>query len=202
MFRFGLYLMLMMVIGRPGFSGLPDTCLFSELSLTTVSIHGKAGQIPFQLEFENGDANNLEEQSTVEYCPMDELYRLSVPVKAFDGKNRSVEFDFQQLLNYEVYSSIWVEVPENLLLLDERTKKNCQAEIKVFIAGNSTIVPVSYSWHEDEKGRRVFCGTSNLLLSDFHLAPEKKILGLLKISDLIFINFELSGEDLFFIEPN
>ena len=169
---------------------------------TTVSIHGKAGQIPFQLEFVNSNDCNPEEKSSVEHFTKKEFFRLSMPVSAFIGINKSVEVDFQQMVNSREYPYILVEVPEDLLLSHDSLKNNCHAEISILIAGNSKVVPVSYGWCDDEQGRRVFCGTTQLLLSYFYLAPEKRILGLLKIRDLIFINFELLKEDLFFIEPN
>jgi hypothetical protein len=109
----------------------------------------------------------------------------------FDCGSRVINKDFMNLLKSEEYPKIVLELKE--IKKDSRTDCIVHALIEIVIAGESKsyFIPVEL---KDDKIINV-TGALNLNICDFNLEPPKKALGLIVVSDIIKINFDLVVEE-------
>lgn len=109
----------------------------------------------------------------------------------FDCGSRAINKDFMDLLKSEEYPKIVLELKE--IKKDSRTNNIVHALIEIVIAGESK----SYFTPVKLKGDKILnvTGTLNLNICDFNLEPPKKALGLIVVSDIIKINFDLEVEE-------
>ena len=109
----------------------------------------------------------------------------------FDCGSRVINKDFMNLLKSEEYPKIVLELKE--IKKDLSTDCIVHALIEIVIAGESKsyFIPVEL---KDDKIINV-SGALNLNICDFNLEPPKKALGLIVVSDIIKINFDLVVEE-------
>lgn len=109
----------------------------------------------------------------------------------FDCGSRAINKDFVSLLKSEDYPKIVLELKE--IKKDQRTNNIVHALIEIVIAGQSK----SYYLPVELKGEKVInvSGTLDLNICDFNLEAPKKALGLIVVSDIIKINFDLVVEE-------
>jgi hypothetical protein len=105
----------------------------------------------------------------------------------FDCGSRAINNDFVDLLKSEEYPKIVLELKE--IKKDLTTDNIVHALIEIVIAGESK----SYFMPVELKGDKVLkvSGVLNLNICDFNLEAPKKALGLIVVSDIIKINFDL-----------
>lgn len=106
--------------------------------------------------------------------------------KGFDCGNKGINKDFHSLLRSEEYPEIELELKKVSLI----NANSAVADVRIFIAGisNDYRVPVKIT----ETGDQYLMGNLKLNITDFELAPPKKLFGLIKLKDDIEINFNLS----------
>lgn len=109
----------------------------------------------------------------------------------FDCGSRAINKDFVNLLKSEKYPKIVLELKQ--IKKDLRTNNIVHALIEIVIAGQSK----SYFLPVELKGEKVLnvSGTLDLNICDFNLEAPKKALGLIVVSDIIKINFDLVVEE-------
>lgn len=105
----------------------------------------------------------------------------------FDCGSSAINKDFVSLLKSNEYPQIVLELKE--IKKDSKADNVVHALIEIFIAGESKLyfIPVKI---EENKLLKV-SGSLNLNICDFNLEAPKKALGLIVVSDIININFDL-----------
>lgn len=118
--------------------------------------------------------------------------QLSVVVKNFDSNNFMALNEFFKLLKSDTYPILQVQI--NFFDLQPITEKGLyymgNASISITITGitKQYLIPISLSSNGD---LYVVNGTKKLNVHDFGLNPQPKIMGLMKVSEWINIDFHI-----------
>lgn len=115
---------------------------------------------------------------------------LSLEVDQFDCGRKGINRDFRSTLQYKDYPFIHITLNE-LILEDEADIMPTSAKVTIKIAGVSQeyIVPLNaFSSSED---RIIVGGIKTLSMTDFGLRPPSPMLGLIKVSEELEVEFDL-----------
>lgn len=129
----------------------------------------------------------------VRYEKEDNIYSvenafLEIDLNGFNCGNPLVNKDFATLLQKDTYPTIKIYIEQ--IMLNEMKAGNCPGKVDydIEIAGVKKHFETKFS-SSITKGKRLVEGELALSLSDFNLTPPKKLLGLIKVSDEILIEF-------------
>ncbi len=157
-----------------------------------LSINGKSSVNDFRCYSEH----QLQEDSlNYSYHFENEIIRvdgvsLSLEVDQFDCGRKGINRDFRSTLEYRDYPFIHITLNE-LILEHEEDIVPTSANVTIKIAGieQDYIVPLdAFSSSED---RIIVGGTKTLSMKDFGLKPPSPMLGLIKVSDELEVEFDL-----------
>lgn len=164
-----------------------STVFFSSESY--LKINGKTNVSNFECNF---NMNTLSDSINVNYSAYDRIIKfnkaaLILPNLQFNCGGRAINKDFKKLLNTD-------EFPEIILNLKEISKINIDdnsitATVDIMICNivNTYNIPISIV----ENDGLYVKGTLPLDINDFSLTPPTKILGMIKVSSEIEIQFSL-----------
>ncbi|MCA0153349.1 YceI family protein [Winogradskyella vincentii] len=113
---------------------------------------------------------------------------LVIPNKYFNCGGRMINKDFHRLLNTDRYPDIKLKLKK--VLKPSNLNECVEADLDVEICGvkNSFVVPVTVN--TDDRIR--IQGIMSININDFKLEPPKKLLGVIKVSPVIEIDFQLN----------
>ncbi len=111
----------------------------------------------------------------------------------FDCGNKNINKDFKSLLKTNSYPQIFIHLKEmqNFNLKDSTSKVLLDMEIAGIFKSYNFPVKI-----ENNKNKLFVTGTLALNISDFNLEPPKKLLGILKVNNIIEIDFQLLFKEL------
>ena len=158
---------------------------------SSINITGKSNVRPFSCK-----TSTIYEHDTLDirYMNEDNIYRfenvvIEIDLNGFDCGNPFVDKDFGKLLQKDKYPTLKIYLKQ--ITLDETLagiNLSGIADLEIEIAGiikhydmkfNSSII----------NGKGLVEGELELNISDFNLTPPKKLLGLIKVSEEILIEF-------------
>lgn len=128
--------------------------------------------------------------------------QLSVVVKHFDSNNALALKDFLKLLKSNNYPTLQVQLNylEVQPMSDKGKTYSGEALVNITITGKTRYysIPITFSSNSD---LYTVNGNKKLSIRDFGLTPENKMMGLIKVSEWIHIDFHiickiLSDEDI------
>ncbi|WP_338731249.1 YceI family protein [Mangrovimonas cancribranchiae] len=113
--------------------------------------------------------------------------KLTLNNSCFDCGNKGINKDFNKLLKTEQHPQIVLHLNE--LVYNNTNNNVVEAYLQIDMAGvlKPYKIPVTVS---QDQGFNVK-GQLHLNISDFHLEPPQKVFGLIKVKDVITINFDL-----------
>ena len=118
------------------------------------------------------------------------LFTFRIPIKNFKGSNVSMQNDFQSLLKASEYPIISVSIQEKQFQEIINNALN-ELTLDLTIAGISKPVKAQYTTQEHSNNSIFLHGTTHFHLSDFTLEPPEKMLGVIKVEDVVFIRFDI-----------
>lgn len=155
-------------------------------------IKGNSNVNSFQCQY---DVSELSDSIRISYSMVNDKLSFSkanLELKniSFNCGNKGINKDFNNLLNTEEFPKIRID-----LISAERGSK--ESEIMVMV--DITICNISKSYKimvEVNKRNKDFvvCGLLPIDINDFNLEPPKKLLGIIKVSNEIEIDFSLAVE--------
>ncbi|PKP34765.1 MAG: hypothetical protein CVU00_05320 [Bacteroidetes bacterium HGW-Bacteroidetes-17] len=162
--------------------------------LESVQIEGRTNLNKFILFYDNpSQIPNFLNKSTLINSPASgmEVVEFIIPIKDIQGKNENILRDFRTMMNSKEYPNVIVEIDkiDFLSIIDSRFQQKLY--MKLTFAGISNSIITEYMIHENSDGKIKLQGLTKVKLSDFKLTPPKKILGLIKVQDVIFITFDI-----------
>lgn len=173
------------------FNSTPKTSTVFFCEGSSLKIKGSSNVNKFECVL---DMNTLSDELLVSYNDSEDYLNftnanLIIPAKHFDCGGKMINKDFQKLLNTD-------EFPEIRLVLKKVMKSNItedctEAIVDVLICGikNTYSVPITTS--KSIEGNNIN-GVLALNINDFSLEPPKKMLGVIKVSPVIEIDFLLN----------
>lgn len=106
----------------------------------------------------------------------------------FDCGGRGINRDFHKLLQTQDFPNIKMHLKN----VDISDKNNVKANLSFTICDitKEYSVPISVNHH---KNKMIFKGCISLKISDFDLTSPRKVLGLIKVRDTIFVDINLES---------
>ncbi len=138
------------------------------------------------------DSKTLEEPIPVEFRRKgDNIYfkkaKLKLNTYLFDCGKKLINKDFQDLIKAETYPDIYLILKEVIPSTTDKNLVNAKVDFKIAGKTKEYTVPVTYDGKDDLS----ISGKLQLNIRDFDLENPKKLMGLIKVDDVITINFNL-----------
>lgn len=162
---------------------------------SSLTIKGSTNIIPFKI-YQNGDKLCRSKMTVLTTQNQSKIFvsqnQLSVVVKNFDSNNAMALKDFLKLLKSDTYPTLQVQL--NYLDLQPISEKgktyNGQALINITITGVTRhySIPITFVSNGNEY---TVNGSKKLSIKDFGLTPETKMMGMIKVSEWIDIDFHI-----------
>jgi hypothetical protein len=162
---------------------------------SSLTINGSTNIVPFKI-YQNGDKLSRSKLSVVTTQNQNKIYvsqnQLSVVVKNFVSNNTMALKDFLKLLKSDTYPVLQVQL--NYLdlqpLSDKGKTYNGEALVNITITGKTRhySIPITFVSNGDVY---TVNGNKKLSIRDFGLTPETKMMGLIKVSEWIDIDFHI-----------
>ena len=162
--------------------------------LENISIEGKTNVNKFEFIYDSSNAKTLhfeENQSKESFSGS--AVNFELPVKAFESSNKKMNRDFYQMLKASHYPEISVKIKTAKLRQMSNGKQLPYLDLELTLAGKTKTVESTCYYSKDNTGNKIIMkGITKINLHDFSLTPPKKMLGLVQVSETIFINFEVA----------
>jgi hypothetical protein len=133
---------------------------------------------------------------------VDELNRLSegkiiVPIENLDCGQKGINEDMKELLKAEEFPQIILDFKELAVAKWKKEEKSGHflssifSKIEITLAGVPVVYPVHLNLVKIDENNILASGSKKLKITDFNLKPKAYLFGLVKIKELIEIDFEL-----------
>ena len=117
---------------------------------------------------------------------------MEILVKAFEGSNPAMLGDFQTLLKAAQFPKVIVGVHKKILReIASGSTYSDNLDLFLTMAGVTRPIDAEYTTHYLPDGNLLLEGITHIKLTDFSLDPPKKMLGIIRVEDMVFIKFEL-----------
>lgn len=155
-----------------------------------LKIEGHTNVSTFQCDF---NMNTLSDSIRINYNSYDKTLKfnkatLTLPNLQFDCGGKAINKDFNKLLNTDEFPKIVLNLKEIRKHGEDSNTLSATVAITISNIVNTYTVPVVLS---DKDGIQV-SGVLPLNISDFNLTPPTKMLGMVKVSPEIEIQFSLN----------
>jgi len=156
-------------------------------SFVEISGSTNINQFEFRLEYAANQAFLIKEP--IDTTNLNNYYKISIPVRSLETRNKLIYNDFLKLLKADQYPDITIEIPYVHLNRIFSGIACTDHQIIINIAGvaKSYVIPSTSSHCEGDKV--YISGIEKIRLSDFHLTPPVKFMGLVKVKDIVSIDF-------------
>jgi hypothetical protein len=163
-----------------------------------ITINGSSNIISFKL-FQKGEDLTNKNFSFSATQDQNRIYigqnQLSIPVRKFNSDNKMALHDFLKLIKSSDYPNLLVQLNyfESASGSDKTHFSKGNASVNITITGvtKQFNIPISSSQEGDVYS---VDGKKNINIRDFGLTPPVEMMGLLKVSEWININFHLIGK--------
>lgn len=162
---------------------------------SSLTINGSTNIIPFKI-YQNGDRLSRSKMSVVTTQNQNKIFvsqnQLSVIVKNFASNNAMALKDFLKMLKSDLYPTLQVQL--NYLDIQPISEKgkmyNGQALVNITITGitKSYSIPITFV---SNGTTYTVDGSRKLSIRDFGLVPTSKMMGAIKVSEWIDIDFHI-----------
>lgn len=162
---------------------------------SSLTINGSTNLVSFKI-YQNGDKLSRSKLSVITTQNQNKIFisqnQLSVVVKNFVSNNALALKDFLKLLKSDTYPILQVQLNYlDLQPLSEKGKTyNGEAMVNITITGKTRhySIPITFVSSGDVY---TVNGSKKLNIRDFGLTPENKMLGMIKVSEWIDIDFHI-----------
>jgi hypothetical protein len=163
--------------------------------LDNISIEGKTNVNNFEFIYDSSNAKRVHiiEENQTEKSFYGSFIKFELPVKAFESNNKKMNRDFYQMLNASHYPEIYVKIKTSKLKKMSMGKQPSSLGLELTLAGITKTVESRCYYLEHFSGNKIIMkGITKINLHNFSLKPPKKMLGLVRVNETIFINFEVA----------
>lgn len=162
---------------------------------SSLTIKGSTNIVPFKI-YQNGDKLSRSKMTVLTTQNQNKIFisqnQLSVIVKNFASNNTMALKDFLKLLKSDQHPTLQVQLNYlDLQPLSEKGKTyNGQALVNITITGVSKQYSIPITFVSNGNVYTVN-GSRKLSIRDFGLTPESKMMGMIKVSEWIDIDFHI-----------
>lgn len=161
-----------------------------------ISIKGNSNIVPFSL-FQQGDKFISHNKTFTALQNQNKLIfnqsQLAIGVNNFSSDNRLALRDFKKLMKSDIYPNLQIHIQHIDLLPNALNAKLLKgtALINITITGvtKQYLIPITSNYKGDIT---IIDGKKDINIRDFGLTPPEELMGLVKVSEWININFRLN----------
>ncbi len=117
---------------------------------------------------------------------------LQIPAKEFEPSNPKMYEDFLEFIRAEQYPYIDIMILFETKATDIGQKTKITPEVEVKLAGKRQVYQIPGKIYQCRDRNLHISGEISIDLKDFGLKPPTKFLGMIKVSNEVFINFGLT----------
>jgi len=159
--------------------------------LNQITIEGETNINQFNFVFDNSQYDIISiEEKIKEKKPVKEIIEFKIPVKGFKGDNYLMENDFYNLLDAAKFPVIVVGIEKSMLQEIFFGSDDSAIDFYITLAGNTKHLKGQYVIY-NQNDVAFLSGKAKIRLTDFSLEPPQKMMGMLKVKDVIFIKFDI-----------
>jgi polyisoprenoid-binding protein YceI len=114
-----------------------------------------------------------------------------VPVDKIDASNPAMLSDFKELLKASKYPKIRITLQKDELAGLFGARRVDSIPLAITIAGVTNDYDSPVEVVNNEENRVVVKGRTRIRLTDYHITPPHRFLGMIRVKDEVFINFEI-----------
>jgi len=160
--------------------------------LNQITIEGETNINQFNFVFDNSQYDIISiEEKIKQKKPVKEIIEFKIPVKGFKGDNYLMENDFYNLLDAAKFPVIVVGIEKSMLQEIFFGSDDSAIDFYITLAGNTKHLKGQYITY-NRSDITFLSGKAKIRLTDFSLEPPQKMMGMLKVKDVIFITFDIS----------
>ena len=164
--------------------------------LTDISIEGSTNLNRFSFLYENPPIAPVKRDSGKDITGSEGV-DFSIPLRSFRGTVPAMKNDFLSLLKADEYPEVVVAIRDDMLNCSSTNPDIEKITLTVILAGVKRSVPAEFTTFLGPDRKLVLRGRTTFLLSDFRIEPPQKALGLIQVSNEVFIKFDIVVEDGF-----
>jgi hypothetical protein len=116
---------------------------------------------------------------------------IRIPISSFEGPNKYMINDFQQLLKSSQYPYIKIKIQHQDLLSEKAQSINTVSPAIITIAGTSKKIELPLQISKCDQTGFIVQGDLELKLTDFFIQPPEKVFGAVRVHDKVFITFAI-----------
>ena len=162
---------------------------------SSLTISGSTNVVPFKL-YQNGDKLSKTKLTVTPTFAQNKIFlsqnQLSVVVKNFASPNFMALKDFLSLIKSDKYPTLQVQI--NYLDIDTNSENGDSFKGNALVSITITGITRNYSIPISSKNNgEIYCvdGNKRMSIRDFGLTPKSKMMGLIKVSEWINIDFHM-----------
>ncbi|MEL7587903.1 MAG: YceI family protein [Prolixibacteraceae bacterium] len=161
--------------------GKADRYLFDE-----VVIEGSTNMNRFHLNYRERHYSAIPETAIAE----DDRFRILIPARDIMAESKLMRQDFLRMINAREYPFIYVALDEDIAARMAETS-SLTHRIGLTLNGIARSYTIRSGSAECYPGQWCLTGNLKVKLSDFNIELPKKMFGLVKVNDEVFINFRI-----------
>ena len=169
---------------RSGFSG---TC-----QLSNVRIDGSTNVNQFHFYYAHPQNENFSLTSLPGGAPDDGSLTFYIPIEQIDASNPAMLDDFKELLQASKYPKIKITISNDELLHIFSSNHIDNIPLDITISGITNDYETPVEMNTNEENRVVMKGRTRIQLTDYNLSPPRRFLGMIRVKNEVFINFEIN----------
>ena len=170
-------------------SGWTQQVNMNRIYLEQMVIIGNSNISGIKLSFRS---DHLSKNQLVSGVIEDGMVVFYIPVDNITAKNRLMLNDFRDLIHADNFPYIKLAISnEQMINLTNKHFSEC-INVDVTLAGLSKTYHIPFYKNCSNDNSSYITGNADLYLSDFNIYPDKKIFGLLKLDNKVFINFKIN----------
>jgi hypothetical protein len=191
--RPGMILMLAITFLSSGFSDKDIWVIDGDSRLT---IHGSTNISNFVCKIDSySGSDTLQFVKNYAACELQfSRNRMTIPIRSFDCGSRQISKDFWKTLKYETYPQLDINF-RSLQNLTVENNRYINGVVDITLAGVTARYTIRYCITLD-KNTILLKGTHPVNFSDFKLAAPEKLQGLIKVNEVLNVEFNLVMKEM------
>lgn len=192
MFRYRiLHIWTLLLAGYlPWMTSAQQAPALSKATLTGMEINGETNINSFQLYMDHARAGKTPAPVSGSYGEHSILFR--IPLDLLNCKNDKILADFHDLVQADQFPEVLIKIDMHDFNRLISESKNTPVHLDITLAGVTRKIKTNSSYIQHMSGEKIMSGHVTLSLTDFSLKPPKKIFGLIRLNNLVNINFSIS----------
>jgi hypothetical protein len=115
---------------------------------------------------------------------------MNLPFKGFESDNPSIKHDFLELVQEDHFPTMHINIPHICIITSLKSGNVNKSNVEITIKGVTRNYDISF--HNARYGKELITsGHQKIDIRDFRIEPPRKFFGLIKVNEILDIDFQL-----------